>query len=138
MKETRIKTEDGFTLIEVLIAISIFMIGVLAVASLQAAALRSNAHSMGLTEAVNAAQEQVEQILAAPFDPADSFFTANHDIDYTSPLGEQYNIGWQVTDWHDWDGDGTNEAAEIAVTVSWAGMTGARSINFNFMKTTRF
>ena len=136
--KNRITTEAGFTLLEVLVAISIFMVGILAVASLQASALRSNAHSMGLTEAVNAAQEQVESILATPFNPADAFFTNSHQIDYSSPLGENYDIQWQVTNWYDWDADGTNEAAEIAVTISWVGMAGARSFDFNFMKTTRF
>lgn len=143
--ETRMRFEAGFTLLEVLAAISIFMIGILAIASMQASALRGNSASMGMTEAVNAGQAMVERIMAMPFDPS-TFPSTPQQETYTSALGEQYTIEWQADDgdpgdgdaWHDLDGDGTNDAAEITVTVSWGDVMGQRSVVFNFMKTTQF
>ena len=48
--ENRMQAEGGYTLLELLVSMTIFMIGVLAVGSLQASALRTNNTSMGVTE----------------------------------------------------------------------------------------
>ncbi len=139
------ETEAGYTLLEVLIAISIFMVGILAIGSMQAAALRSNATSMGVTEAVNVGQGTVERLLATSFDPASpdpvldpaNNGTAAHQDSYTSALGEQYNVAW-TTSYLDLNADGNNDALNINVNVVWGDLYGNRSVNFNFKKTTRF
>jgi type IV pilus assembly protein PilV len=60
--------QSGFTLIEVLIAISILAIGLLALAKMQMAATESNATSREMTEAMKIAQQQVEDIMTWPYD----------------------------------------------------------------------
>jgi type IV pilus assembly protein PilV len=58
----------GFTLPEVLIAISIFAIGFLAVASMQISANHSNRRASDITEATAIASDNMERLMALPFD----------------------------------------------------------------------
>ena len=70
MNKTKNK-EDGFTLIEVLVAISILAFGLLAVASMQLAAIQANSSAIETTEALNVAQDKMEELIALPFNDAD-------------------------------------------------------------------
>ncbi len=58
----------GFTLIEVLFAMTIFTIGVLAVAALQGTGLRAAAQAKALNEGQSAARTMIEQLMALPDD----------------------------------------------------------------------
>ena len=60
--------EAGFTLLEVIIAISILTVGLLAVASMQAAAIRGNDAAYRVTEGVTWAQDRLEYLLVLPYD----------------------------------------------------------------------
>ncbi len=61
----------GFTLIEVLIAITIFAIGILAVGSMQISAINTNAGARTYTTVVTLAKDRAEELLALPYDDAD-------------------------------------------------------------------
>ncbi|MGD8993218.1 MAG: prepilin-type N-terminal cleavage/methylation domain-containing protein [Desulfobacterales bacterium] len=54
----------GFTLIEALIAIAIFSIGILAVSSMQISAINNNASARMRTEATMLASEKVEELMS--------------------------------------------------------------------------
>jgi len=56
--------QTGFTLIEILIAITIFAIGMLAVALMQSSAIKGNYSSSSMTEAVTLAQDRLELLMA--------------------------------------------------------------------------
>jgi prepilin-type N-terminal cleavage/methylation domain-containing protein len=58
----------GFTLIEVVIAISIFAIGFLAVAALQISANKSSRRALEVTEATAIASNQMERLMSLSFD----------------------------------------------------------------------
>lgn len=136
--------EAGFTLLEVLIAMSIFMIGILAIGTMQTSALKSNSTSVGMTQALNQGQAWVEQIMAEPFDPtnpsdmldpAENGNAAHQEI-YESGR-QQYDIEW-VTAFVDLDSDGNNDALDVTLSVQWTDLYGPHSVNLEFMKTTRF
>jgi prepilin-type N-terminal cleavage/methylation domain-containing protein len=95
MKDKRDK-EAGFTLLEVIVAISILSVGLLAVASMQTAAIRGNDTAYRVTEGVTWAQDRLEYLLALPYDdPALSPGT-----DQTDPIGTptpNYTITYDVT-----------------------------------------
>lgn len=58
---------DGFTIIEVVIAMAIFSIGILAVASLQVATIKGNSSARKITEAVTLAENRLETMLNLPY-----------------------------------------------------------------------
>lgn len=60
--------EAGFTLLEVIIAISILTVGLLAVASMQTAAIRGNDAAYRITESATWAQDRLEYLMALPYD----------------------------------------------------------------------
>jgi type IV pilus modification protein PilV len=102
--------EQGFTLLEIIIAISILSIGLLALASLQLASIRGNAFASGVTEGTTLAADRIEKLLALPYNHADLF--AGSHTDSSPPSG--YAVTWQVTD----DAPVTNTKT-IDLTVTW-------------------
>ena len=68
-------SEKGFTLVEVLVALTIFAIGLLALASMQVTSLRGNANSQELTAATALAEGTLEWLLA--MSPRDDVFETN-------------------------------------------------------------
>lgn len=66
----RAKSEGGFTLIEVIIAISILSFGLLAVATMQVSAIRGNAVAEWDTEATTWAGDQLENLACLDWDDA--------------------------------------------------------------------
>jgi type IV pilus assembly protein PilV len=90
------KRKNGFTLIEVLIAITVFAVGILAVSVMQIKATGSNARSQNITTAATLAAEQVERILAMKYDDVDDSdpspvavppgFTAKWAVDEDIPI----------------------------------------------------
>ena len=65
------QSQQGFTILEIMIAMAIFAIGILGVAQMQIQAINANAYSRLSTEAVTFAQGQVEQLLVLPYGHAD-------------------------------------------------------------------
>ena len=96
--------DKGFTLIEVLIAISIFSIGMLAVASMQISAISVNAAAGRMTDRIIWAQDKIEELMALPYsDPwleaagnPPGLDSANNTHEETNPDG--YTVSWDVTD----------------------------------------
>jgi len=62
------KDETGFTLLEVIIAISLLAVGLLAVASMQVSAITGNAHANRVSEATALAQDRLEELIADVID----------------------------------------------------------------------
>jgi len=59
--------EAGFSLVEVLVAMSIFMVGVAGVATLAGSAIKSTSSSKELSQAINIAQDKLEALQSVPF-----------------------------------------------------------------------
>ena len=86
------KAGSGFTLIEVVIALAIFTIGILAVFSLQISSIGGNAAARGVTENVTAAAAKVEELMAVDYDDLD-------DLALESPYTDgDLSIGWNIVD----------------------------------------
>ena len=60
-------TDHGFTLIEVMIAMAIFSIGILGVAAMQTASVKGNASARGVTDIATWAADRVEKIAVLPY-----------------------------------------------------------------------
>lgn len=84
----------GFSLIEVLVAMAIFSIGILAVYSMQIYSIRGNTSARGITENITLASAKVEELLAQTYDHAD-LDVGLHQA--TVPGGYQ-SLQWQVSE----------------------------------------
>ena len=98
--------ENGFTLLELIIAIGVLTVGLLAVGTMQGAAINTNSRGYRITEATNLAQDRIESLLNQPF----STLAAgnNHpDPDLNNPSADitydvtqaMINTGNDVTAW---------------------------------------
>ncbi len=100
------KSNRGFTLLEVLVAIGIFAFGLLALATMQTTAITSNSSSASLTVGAALAQGAMEDLMARS--SSDPFFTVAaidtvYDLDPTAAAatrtieGRTYNATYSVT-----------------------------------------
>ena len=89
MIDMKKSNEKGFSLIEILIAITVFAIGILAVGKMQITAIQGNSKANHLTEAVTLAQGKIEELIS---------------LDYNDPL-----LADGDGDGTDKDGIGTND-----------------------------
>jgi prepilin-type N-terminal cleavage/methylation domain-containing protein len=108
--------ERGFTLIEVLIAMAIFSIGILGVGTMQIRSTTGNTSARIRTEASVWAQDQVESIMLASY----SNTAANTDLTPGGPY--QLTQGGYTVNWMVWDDTG---AIAGAVTQFLNGITPA-------------
>lgn len=74
-----LKSEKGFSLVELLIAVVLLTIGLLAVAGMQTTAINSNAWANRLTTAASLAQEVMENFLARNPETDPILITATND-----------------------------------------------------------
>ena len=63
--------QNGFTLIEVLIAIALLTIGILGAAAMQIASLEGNSNAIRITQASTWAENRLEILMARPYAHAD-------------------------------------------------------------------
>lgn len=67
----KILNDKGFSLIELLIAVFVFSVGILAVASMQLQAVGSNSGSLIISQATSLAEAKAEELMALDFNHAD-------------------------------------------------------------------
>jgi prepilin-type N-terminal cleavage/methylation domain-containing protein len=82
----------GFTLIEVLIAMAIFSIGILAVGTLQITSTNSNASARIQTEEYTWVVDRIERLTGLPYDDPD-LTAGDHSVDQ-----DPYTVSWTVVD----------------------------------------
>jgi type IV pilus assembly protein PilV len=127
----KIENNAGLSLVEVLIALSVLSIGILAVASLQFSSEFLSRNSADITNASNLASDQMERLMLLPFTHAD--LTPGT----VSGTSGKYSIRWDVAD-VDLNSDGVNEAKTINLTVRWNNMFFAgptqKQVQISFIK----
>jgi len=118
---------NGFTIIEVLITLSIFSIGVLAVAAMQMTSTKGNASSRRITEATALAETQIERLIQLPYDHIDLNPANNPHGETVGP----YTVNWNASE-VDLDANGANDSKTIDVTVSWS-YVGDRTVSIQYI-----
>lgn len=136
-----ISNNKGFTIIEVLIAILILSVGILAAAGMQIGAIQGNAGSAELNGAMSLASGQLETLLATPWTaagvPADTVTPgvaglnantpATADASPPQPAGSSYTMYVNVASLN----PPTNTLQQVNVIVTWPGILGfPRQVNF--------
>ena len=115
-------SQNGFTLLEVLVAIVILTIGLLGTAGLTTGVIRGNHYSKNLTSATAAAQTQLESVKSSGYANAT---TTNFPSDTVTMGGMTFTRTTTVTN--------SSPAANmktVSVTVSWTESNNtSRSVN---------
>ena len=119
------KKNQGYTLVEVLIAMAIFAVGFLALASLQIKSISQNASSRMATDATTMAVESMERLISLPYNHAELDQGTNP---HSMPATEGYAIEWNIQD--DWPITATKT---IVINVTGANPY-ARPITISFVK----
>jgi len=149
-QNNRLKNNQGYTLIEIMIAMAVFAIGILAIFSMQITSTGSNALARGLTENYTAAMDKVEELLALPYDDPDldpdaSPHTAAKDSDGIDNDGDglfdagdidgedngYINLSWEV--WENTLHDQNIKSVRVTISSSVNGGD-EREINIDFYK----
>jgi type IV pilus assembly protein PilV len=117
----RLNKDKGSTLIEVLIALTIFAVGMLAVAAMQNSAIKMNSTAGELTYLATWGMDKIEELSALPYaDPSlDSSGNPHQEV------SEDYTISWIVT-----DNNPMKNTKNVKVTVTGHG----KSIDISFLK----
>jgi len=112
--------EGGFTLIEVMVAISILTIGLLAIASMQTSAIQGNSFATKVTEGTTLAQDRMEELLSLSYNDAllDPDGSPHGETQAQMDAHPGYTITWNVTE-VDVDGDTVDDSKQITVTCTW-------------------
>lgn len=101
--------EDGFTLIEVLIALTIFAIGLLGLAGMQITAIKGSSTAHSISAKVALGGGVLEEIMALSGDESEDNINGINDLLTT----DRTNVPWPIVD-PDIDGAGT---CSVTVTV---------------------
>jgi type IV pilus assembly protein PilV len=116
--------QKGFSLIEILIAMTIFAIGVLALAQMQVTAIRGNAFSSTTTDGTTLAQDRIERLMTTPYDDA-NLNAGNHGPETQGV----YNVSWNVVN----DTPVANTKT-VNVSVTWTANSWNRSVSLRCIK----
>lgn len=113
---TTVSSQKGFSLIELMIAIAIFSIGILAVLTMQVSAISSNGGSRKISDALVMAEDQLENFMTLPYASAELDPALNpHQIDAGG-----YSMVWNVA-MADLNGDGADDAKRVLLSVNHQG-----------------
>lgn len=120
--EKRMRSSEGFTLLEVLVAVAIFSVGLLALAGIQTRSITANATAHRITTGAALAQGALEDLLAR--DSSDPLFdvaavNAVYDLDPQTPAttqtieGVTYNATFSIT-----PNTPVTNVAQVSVTIT--------------------
>jgi type IV pilus assembly protein PilV len=127
--------QKGFSLLEILIAITILAIGLLALAELQITAIQGNAFSGRTTDATTLAQDALEQLMTLDYTDADLNDGLHPPGSQAQVSGTQqvqggnYTISWDVT-----ENSPIADTKTVDMTVTWSDGGRQRTLSMQFIK----
>jgi type IV pilus assembly protein PilV len=106
---------EGFTLIEILFAITIFAVALLAIAQMQIMAMGTNSFANRLTTASTLAQDKIEELRGLSFDDA-QLSAGDHPDDLSATQWNYYTRVWNIQ-----NNSPVPDMKTVTVTVSCPG-----------------
>ncbi len=123
-------SEKGIGLIEIVIAMLIFAIGITAAIRTLPVSNAATTRARNLTMATNLAQEKIEELMGAPFNDAD--LTAGVHNDPDNPLERIFTRTWNVT-----DNTPVADMKTVTVTVTYLSGSKDNSVTLSTYLTSR-
>jgi len=132
-------TDRGFTLLEVIIALAIFSVGIMAVASLQVSSTNGDTRARLATEAATAAHDQAEKLLSMNYDPDSptvEFFDTLQSGYQNFPTDRETTVGIYTVDWivEQLADPEITRAVRITVRAEWEYFGANKSYELEFVK----
>ena len=90
MRVIKMKNEKGFSLVELLVAVVMLAVGLLAVAGMQSLAINKNAYANRYSTATALAQEVMEDFLAR--EPSSAIFQSDAGLGPPDPSAANYDL----------------------------------------------
>jgi len=124
----------GFTLIELVVAILIFSVGIMGIAKMQSMAIKGNALSMQLTEATTVTQNTIERLMNLPQNSNSLGGSAplSGTVTLSSPAvisgHTSYSPSWTVSE------VGTTGVRQVDLQVTWIEKALTHSVSIAFVK----
>ena len=151
----RVKKEEGYTLVEVLVALGILGFGLMAVATMQVTAIKTNARASGMSQGLTLAQAKVEELMNLPYidlidttgdgTDEDDGFGLNNTVDPAGECNNPVSDGfwpnpWDCTAKHRlfWNvavDEPVTDSRTIRVIVTWTERGKEKRISLDFVKT---
>jgi type IV pilus assembly protein PilV len=126
-----LKSEKGIGLIEIIIAMLIFAIGITAAIRTLPVSNTATTRSKNLTTATNLAQQKIEELMGIPY--SDAELNAGDHNDADNPLERIFTRTWTVT-----DNTPVPDMKTITVTVTYqAGSDSDNSVTLSTYLTSR-
>ena len=125
----RLTDKKGFSILEILVAITILGIGIMGLATLQSRGIRGNDLGNRTSQAIALAQDKLEELINTSRSTTLSAGTTNdtnNPVDETGSGGGMFTRSWTIQD----DTPVTN-AQTVGVTVSWNDIGGQHNIAIN-------
>ena len=145
------RKQEGYTLVEVLIAITVLAVGLMAVATMQVTAIKTNAVASGMSQGLTLAQAKMEELMNLPYitlNDADGDGTGkdtdddgvdddgdNFGLDDTtgadgSEANGRYTVYWNVA-----VDEPVTASKTIRVIVTWTERERDKRLALDFVKT---
>jgi len=125
-----LKSQRGVGLIEIVIAMLIFGLGIAAAMRTLPDSNLATTRARNISVATNLAQEQIEALMGTPFNAAE--LAAGDHTDPRNPLERHFTRTWTVT-----DNVPLTDMKRLAVTVTYAGGGNDRSVTLTTLITSR-
>ncbi len=116
----KLSNDEGYTLIEILIALAILSVGLLAIATMQISSIRVNDTARRMTRRATMAQDKLEYLMSLGYTNA-VLTSGAHPDDGSAPSG--YTVSWTVSDLTVSTGGDPEVTKLIEVKVSERGKT---------------
>jgi len=119
-------TDDGFTLIEVMVALVILTFGILAVLGMQTTAIRGGYQSQNLTEAACIGANKIEEIVSQEY-----AYIADQAGNNSDTSNSKYTVTWDVNVDPD---DAPDNTTFIHLVVTWTEGGRSHEVAYDFLK----
>ena len=116
--------QDGFTIIEVMVALLIFTFGILSVLGMQITSIQGNADAQNISEAASVGANMVETLITGSYTDTDMTNGAHGPL-YKD--GTKYQMNWTVA-------TNTDKTKAVNITVQWSDGGNSRQVAYNLIK----